>query len=232
MIHHILPAHLHSSIPYLLYTRPPYDFVPKGILYVDRDGTLIIDTHDQSMDFIHGQPEALSRILKAGFFVAVVSNAGRYLSVNCAQIPAFNYKNDLFIDGLRSFNAEPNCVVYSTYHPHGIVSCYQNPYGEQYRKPFEGMNRLIREVYRNLNPSIYSSQCDHRVPFYMIGDQCSDMVFGYNIHARPILVKTGDFARAESLLGDARLYPTVKDNLSDAIDWILKKEESKSDEIL
>ena len=59
----------------------------------------------------------------------------------------------------------------------------------------------------------------------MIGDKVEDMLFGLNIGATPILVRTGYGVIAEPKLAAMEVRPAfVADDLGAAADWILARE--------
>jgi D-glycero-D-manno-heptose 1,7-bisphosphate phosphatase len=62
----------------------------------------------------------------------------------------------------------------------------------------------------------------------MIGDKVEDVLFGINIGATPILVRTGFGASAETALHEMRITPAaVTGNLLDAVNWLLGRDSAQ-----
>ena len=64
---------------------------------------------------------------------------------------------------------------------------------------------------------------------FMIGDKAEDMLFGLNIGATPVLVRTGYGPTAEPKLAALGVRPAfVADDLAAAAEWVLAREDRPS----
>lgn len=64
---------------------------------------------------------------------------------------------------------------------------------------------------------------------YMVGDKTSDILFGINIGAIPVLVRTGYGKRTEKALSQSENRPAfVADSILEAVNWILGREKIHS----
>lgn len=185
----------------------------KGIVFLDRDGTLIEDqgylSDPGQVREIPGAAESLLLLAKDGFHLAVVSNqAGLARGVFGEEQMAAVHKAfvDLFLAKGVAFAA----VEYCPHHPEGTVERYRTVCG--CRKPSPGMAEKV--LGRLGNPTSYT--------MWMVGDKMSDVLMGRSLRAKTILVATG-YGDSERREGERRgLRPDAfLPSIREAAEWIL-----------
>jgi D-glycero-D-manno-heptose 1,7-bisphosphate phosphatase len=184
-------------------------------VFLDRDGTINVDVgYPSCWDQISIFPsafEAVRRLKAAGFQAVVVTNQsgiarGFLTEADLADIHA----------RMAAEFARRGAPLDAFYHcPHFPDA----PVGDSglecdCRKPGPGMGRrAAAELGIDLSRS------------YMVGDKAEDVLFGLNIGATPILVRTGYGPIAEPKLVSLSVRPAhVADDLASAVDWILARE--------
>lgn len=186
-------------------------------VFLDRDGNINKDVgYPNSYDLIDIFPssfKAVRKINEAGFLAVIITNQsgiGRgliqeksLLEIHKKMQAAFE-KHKAFFDGIY-------------YCPHYHLS-EEAKYKKDClcRKPNPGMGH---QAAAELNIDTTRS--------YMIGDKKDDILFGINIHAKPILVQTGYGKDSLPTLKDEGIEPTyVAPDLLNAVNWILKQEKN------
>jgi len=184
-------------------------------VFLDRDGTINVDVgypRDYSQIKIYPSSfEALRKIKAAGFLAVIVTNQsgiGRGL-LSEADLEDIHRKMtaefaacDIRLDGIYSC---PHYALSDIPRFRENCSC---------RKPEPG---LAHRAAADLDIDLQKS--------YMIGDKVEDVLFGLNSGATPILVRTGYGESAEIKLRDMGFRPAaVADNLLEAVDWILDRD--------
>jgi D-glycero-D-manno-heptose 1,7-bisphosphate phosphatase len=188
-------------------------------VFLDRDGTINVDVgYPNRWDQIMIYPtafEAVRRLKAAGFLIVVVTNQsgigrGYLTETDLEAIHA----------GLAEEFARRGVPLDAIYHcPHfeaaelaaGRADC-------ACRKPLPGMGRRA------------AAELDIDLPrSFMIGDKAEDMLFGLNIGATPVLVRTGYGPTAEPKLTALGVRPAfVADDLAAAAEWVLAREDRPS----
>ncbi|MFH1701397.1 MAG: D-glycero-beta-D-manno-heptose 1,7-bisphosphate 7-phosphatase [Candidatus Zixiibacteriota bacterium] len=226
------PCSLHGNVPcyrekQYCFTRMTVDFVYKQMIrildkenlcpavFIDRDGTLIVDEHylanPDKIKFIDGSINALHRLKKAGFKIVIVSNqsgVARGFFPEEAVVKVHNRLEAL----LKENGIEIDDIRFCPYHPDGDVPEYTKE--DECRKPRPGMlEKSAMELGIDLKRS------------YMIGDKLSDVQCGQAAGAIPVLVRTGYGMETEKDYPAAPYPPPyfLCDNLSAAADRILSK---------
>ena len=188
----------------------------KGIVFLDRDGTLIEDAgylrDPDGVRILPGAADALRRLAENGRFLAVISNQsglarGKFTrnemyAVHMAFLAAFREQGVIF-----------DAVEYCPHHPEGVVGEYRKACS--CRKP--GVE-LAENVLRRLNiPEAY--------PRWMVGDKLSDIEFGMRINARTVLVETG-YGASERKEGERLgIAPDAfLPGMREAANWILSED--------
>ena len=188
-------------------------------VFLDRDGTINLDVgYPSRWDQIAIYPyafEAVRRLKAAGFLIVVVTNQsgiGRGFLTE-ADLEIIHARLD---DEFRRRGIPLDAIYHC---PHfeaaeaaaGRTDC-------SCRKPLPGMGmRAAAELGIDLPRS------------FMIGDKAEDILFGMNIGATPILVKTGYGPTAEPKLAALGARPAfVADDLAAAAAWILDRESRPS----
>lgn len=146
---------------------------PSKILFLDRDGTLIKHIpylcDETKVELENGAIEALLIAQSIGFKLVIVSNQSAIGRGICTknQVEKVNQRMcELFASGKVFFEE----ILVCPHHPQERCDC---------RKPKIG---LVRHFNLSENPQILK---------VMIGDQASDMDFGVQIDAIPILYGSG-----------------------------------------
>jgi D-glycero-D-manno-heptose 1,7-bisphosphate phosphatase len=190
----------------------------KGIVFLDRDGTLIEETGYLSdparMREIPHAAEALRRLSREGYALAVVSNQ--------AGVAKGKFREDQleavhrsFVEYFRERGVEFAAVEYCLHHPEGVVERYRKACG--CRKPAAGMAEKILQ--RLGIPAAYR--------IWMVGDKMSDILMGKRLGAETILVATG-YGEQERLAGERRgerpdrYLPSIRE----AAEWIVSREKA------
>lgn len=168
------------------------------LVVLDRDGTINQDSaayikSPEEWMALPGSAEAIARLCRAGFTVAVASNQsglarGLFDEATLARIHA---KMQTVV---REAGGEIDRIVWCPHHPDDDCDC---------RKPRPGLLHRLAEHYGiDLEG----------VP--VVGDSARDLEAGRAVGARPMLVRTGNGRRteAEGKAGDAEVY----DNLAAA----------------
>jgi len=174
-----------------------------GLILLDRDGTIIEDTHylhdPDQIRLLDGAVEGLQYLCEVGYTLAIVSNqsgVGRGF-FDEAAVEAVNTR-------LRSLLLERAITL------HGIYVCPHAPAQQcPCRKPAIG---LAQAAANDLGFKL--TDCT------VIGDKAADVDLGLAIGGRGILVRTGKGAQAEPALLARANY--VADDLLDAAQWICK----------
>jgi len=181
-------------------------------VFLDRDGTINADVgYPSRWDQIAIYPyafEAVRRLKEAGFLIVVVTNQsgiGRgYLTE--ADLEDIHAR-------LAAEFARRGVPLDAIYHCPHIDTPAPAEGGQDCscRKPLPGMGRrAAAELDIDLSRS------------FMVGDKADDVLFGMNIGATSILVRTGYGPAAEPKLASLGVRPAfVADDLGDAAEWIL-----------
>ncbi|MCL5965869.1 MAG: HAD-IIIA family hydrolase [Deltaproteobacteria bacterium] len=187
----------------------------KGIVFLDRDGTLIEEvgylSDPSSLREIPGAAEALRELAEAGLALVVVSNqAGlargtfgedRMEAVRCA-----------FEEHFRARGVRFDAVEYCPHHPDGVVEKYRMAC--RCRKPATGMAEAAMERLR------LPRSCRK----WVVGDKMADILMGKRLSAETVLVATG-YGRSEmeaAAAGTERPDAFVP-GIREAARWILER---------
>ena len=186
-----------------------------GIVFLDRDGTLIRDTGYLSdpdrVEPIPGATEGLRQLAKNGFRLAVVSNQaglarGKFTEFQQAAVHARFV--ELFIGAGVHFDA----VEYCPHHPEGTVDRYRRSCA--CRKPATGM--ADRVLARYSNSAAWSR--------WMVGDKLIDVEMGKRLGARTVLVATGYGPEAILECAENGVHPDAYlPDINEAARWIISE---------
>lgn len=185
----------------------------KGIVFLDRDGTLIEDegylSDPGQVREIPGAAESLLLLARDGFLLAVVSNQaglarGKFGEEQMAAV------HKAFVDLFLAKGVAFTAVEYCPHHPEGSVPRYRTVCG--CRKPSPGMAEKVLATLEK--PASYT--------IWTVGDKMTDVLMGRALQAKTILVATG-YGDSERREGERRgLRPDAfLPSIREAAEWIL-----------
>ncbi len=180
---------------------------PRAGVFVDRDGTLIVErgylSDPDDIELLPGVPAALRRLQTAGLAVVVVSNQS---GVGRGWFPLARVHAVMarLRELLRAAGAEPDAIWFCPHRPEDGCSC---------RKPGTA---LLERAAEDLQLSLSHS--------FMVGDKRLDAETGRRAGGRGVLVGTGYGGREDAAREVASAWPApahVCADLGSAVDWIL-----------
>ena len=173
----------------------------KKALFLDRDGTIIIDTDyptdPKKVAFVPGTIEALRKIQKE-YVLIVISNqsgVGRGLITK----EQFNSVHEQFVKILKSVNIEVAGIYYCPHAPEEMCDC---------RKPSP---KMILDAAERHDIDLPSS--------YMIGDKMSDVIAGSRAGCKTILITPKN--RVQSGKSEENYVGLTATDLNEAINQII-----------
>lgn len=187
----------------------------KKAVFLDRDGTLNRDVgYPDSFESIHVYPfgyEAVRLLNRAHFLAVIVTNqsgiARGLISEERLSLLHDQMKADFHLKGARI-----DAIYACPHSPSSLDTRYKKEC--PCRKPLPAMGLAAAA---DLNIDLSRS--------YMIGDKTSDILFGLNMGATPVLVRTGYGHQAEQeLLNSGRRPAFAAETLLQAVFWILDRE--------
>ncbi len=153
-----------------------------GIVFLDRDGTLIEDegylSDPARVREIPGAAESVARLARGGYLVTVVSNQSG-LARGKFDEEQMEAVHRAFVALFRARGAAFDAVEYCPHHPEGLVAKYRAACG--CRKPAPGLAEKI--LARLSVPATFTR--------WVVGDKMSDVLMGKGLGAATILVATG-----------------------------------------
>ncbi|MDH3718661.1 MAG: D-glycero-beta-D-manno-heptose 1,7-bisphosphate 7-phosphatase [Planctomycetota bacterium] len=179
----------------------------RRLVILDRDGVINRDSDDfiKSPDEwvpIPGSLEAIGRLSRAGFDVAVASNQsgiGRKL----LDEPALELIHQKMRAAAREFGGDIGKIAYCPHHPDAGCDC---------RKPKPGMLLMLSRKYGVPLTN---------VPF--VGDSVRDVEAAIAVGARAILVQTGSGLESEPVIAERGLDAEVFADLAAAVDELVEE---------
>jgi D-glycero-D-manno-heptose 1,7-bisphosphate phosphatase len=174
-----------------------------GCIFLDRDGTIIIDKHylrdPDQIEFIPGAPDALEALQKSGFKLVIISNqsgVGRgYFSENDVR-----KMHERLLSMLTEQGIKIDGLYYCPHAPDQQCEC---------RKPLPHMGlKAQADIGFDLARS------------FMIGDRRDDLLFGRALGIPSVLVRTGKGRQCEAQHKDEASH--ICDDLGQAARWILQ----------
>ncbi|MBI5904468.1 MAG: HAD family hydrolase [Deltaproteobacteria bacterium] len=164
----------------------------KGIVFLDRDGTLIEETgylrDPAAVRILPGAVEGLRRLAGKGYLLAVVSNQaglarGKFTREEMDSV------HRAFLSAFRKEGVAFDAWEYCPHHPEGVVP--ELRVACPCRKPGTAMAESI----------LFRLGVPESCPRFMVGDKMSDIALGARIGARTVLVATG-YGREEREKGE------------------------------
>lgn len=185
------------------------------VVFLDRDGTLNVEvegflTRPDQLRLVPGAGEAVARLNRAGFKVALITNQsaiGRGL-LDEAGLERIHLE---LSRQLADHGARLDSIDYCPHHPDACVAGYRVLC--DCRKPSPG---LLHRAARRFDADLERS--------HLIGDDSRDVELALAAPVTPWLVRTGKGARAESE-AQARLGSRLRivEDLKEAVDEILRE---------
>lgn len=177
------------------------------LVILDRDGVINEDSDNyikspEEWNPIPGSPEAIAKLYRSGFTVAVATNQSG-IGRGYFDISVLNAMHEKMHKIVNLAGGHIAGVFFCPHTPSDNCSC---------RKPRAGLLHQISDRFAiNLE----------KVPF--IGDTISDLECAQSVAATPVLVRTGKGKITESKL-EADHTIAVFDNLSTAVDYLIENE--------
>lgn len=167
----------------------------KPALFVDRDGTIIVDKHYQSdpdgIELIDGAIEGLREAAQAGYQIVILSNQSG-VARGMFDIDTVERMNQRLTDLLKQAGVAIDGLYYCPHYPAGTVDRWRQRC--DCRKPAPGMaEQAARELNLDLRRSI------------VVGDKLDDIMLAQLIGARSVLVRTGHGREHEQILDRSRI---------------------------
>ena len=181
-------------------------------LFVDRDGTLIVDkdyaSDPEQIEFVSGAVEALRQAQNLGLKIVITSNQSG-VARGLFGIDAVERMNRRLVRLLAGQGVMADGVYYCPHHRQGTVAKFAVDC--RCRKPAPGM---VEEAALQLRLDLRRS--------YVVGDKLDDVELGMVIGAEPFLVRTGHGREHERILQNHRLSSRVRrcDDLPAAVQLI------------
>jgi D-glycero-D-manno-heptose 1,7-bisphosphate phosphatase len=178
---------------------------PQRAVFLDRDGTLIVERHylsdPRQVELLGDAGRALSRLQDRGLRLFIVTNQsgigrGYYTVTDMVRV------NERLLELLALDAVRIERIYFAPEEP-------DQP--SRGRKPSPQFLFDARDEYGlDLSRS------------YLIGDKLIDLECGWNARIRmPLLVRTGYGAETEAQLGPSASRAVIRDDLAQAAEWIL-----------
>jgi len=183
-------------------------------LFVDRDGTVIIDkpfdSDPDNIEFESGSIDALKKAMNLGYKLVIVSNQSGIARGYFKLADAENF-NHVLNQKLKQNGVDIDAIYFCPHYPRGIVPKYANICN--CRKPAPGM---AEKAARELNIDLRRA--------FVVGDKMDDFNLGRIIGAGSFLVKTGQGKDNLDILRKSceNADDFICDNLNEAVDKIEK----------
>ncbi len=178
---------------------------PRPAVFLDRDGTLVVEkgylSHADDLELFEGVPRALARLHAAGYMLVVVSNqsgVGRgFFPLARVYEAMARLRRDL-----RGKGVELDAIYFCPHRPEAGCEC---------RKPAP---LLLRRAAANLNLALRRSA--------MVGDKLLDVETGHRAGAAGILLRTGYGRDEEQREPEPGWKPPdrITDDLEAAAEWL------------
>lgn len=181
-------------------------------LFVDRDGTLIVEKNYLSdpdeVQLVDGAIDGLKRASQLGLKIVVVSNQSG-VARGFFDIDDVEKVNARVLELLAAEGITIDGVYFSPFYPNGVVAEYARR--SNCRKPGAGM---AEEAAAQLGIDLRRS--------YMVGDKPDDIYFAQVFGGKPILVRTGYGLESEKRLQAQGTTDAIRvaDDLAGAVDMI------------
>lgn len=175
------------------------------LVILDRDGVINVDSDNyirspEEWRPIPGSAEAIARLKRAGYTVAVATNQSG-LARGYFDADTLAAIHDKMHATVRAAGGELDVIAWCPHGPDDACDC---------RKPAPG---LLEQIGEQLSVSLEG------VP--VIGDSLRDLEAAATVGGTPILVRTGKGRAVERALPPGLSQTPVFDDLAAAVDWLL-----------
>lgn len=181
-------------------------------VFLDRDGTIVEDigyiNSPKDLALIPGAVDAIRMLNEAGYKVVVITNQAGVARGLVTEDMLQTIDKTLH-KYILSGGAHLDAIYYCPHHPE--YGFYPYKQACECRKPHPG---LIKKAEKDLKIDLSQS--------YMIGDKATDVEAGSRAGTKTIFVLTGKGMKEREKLNGKPDH--VADNLLEAIQWILKNE--------
>jgi D-glycero-D-manno-heptose 1,7-bisphosphate phosphatase len=184
-------------------------------VFLDRDGTIIEETHHLSraseLKLINGAAEGIKLLKNSGFKIILITNQSAVARGYLTEPELFEI-HQVLAGQLRSKGVDLDAIYYCPHHPTEGGSSYQMVCN--CRKPEPGM---LLQAKIDLGVNLRKS--------FVVGDKMSDLEAGFAVGCRGVLVRTGYGLEVEARLDGFEHRPNyIADNLLEASLWIGQQE--------
>jgi D-glycero-D-manno-heptose 1,7-bisphosphate phosphatase len=191
--------------------------VKRSAVFLDRDGTINEQmgyiNHVSRFVLLPNVAKAINRLHQSGFLVVVVSNQSG-VARGYFPLELVNQVHERMRSLLSAEGAFIDAVYFCPHHPRGAVEGYSEICN--CRKPKPGM---IEKACSAFDIDLRKS--------YVVGDRYADIELAHRAGIEGILVKTGyGRGEVEYILPGKPIQPRrICEDLMDAVQWILKREQ-------
>ena len=189
-------------------------------IFLDRDGTICEEVgyldRPERLVLIDGAATAIQRANGAGLWTVVVTNQAGVAHGHLDE-PLLWEIHDRLRELLDDGGARLDGIYYCPHHPEAAVERYRRSC--TCRKPEPGMLHRARD---EMGIDLASS--------YIVGDRYRDIATGRAVGATGLLVRTGHAGKEVEYSSGGGTDPThVEDDLTRAVDWIVRQETAASE---
>lgn len=176
----------------------------KKYIFLDRDGTIIVDKHylsdPKGVELLPGAAPGLKAMQDVGYGLIIVTNQSG-IGRGYFGLEDMHRVNARMAELLLEHGVRLDGLYYCPHGPDEACEC---------RKPAPGMaQQAVSDLRFDPTQSV------------VIGDKLADLGLGRAIGAKTILVRTGKGAKCEEEAGDKADY--VADDLEEAATWVMEK---------
>ncbi len=186
---------------------------PEHVVFLDRDGVINRDSpaYIKSLPEFEFLPRSLAAVQKLtdNHFKTIIITNQSALNRGMISKETLDRIHATMIADIRAHGGEIDDIFFCPHTPQEDCSC---------RKPEPGM--------------IHRACAEHKIDLSlasMVGDSAKDIACARRAHVRyAVLVKTGNFARAQRELDDLNTQADwIAADLYDAVDWIIEQFQHK-----
>jgi len=179
----------------------------KRYVFLDRDGVINKDSPNYvkswaEFDFLPGSIDAIRLLTENGYFVVIITNQS-IINRKMASMDDLEFMHSMMKKAVKEAGGEIKDIFFCPHKPEDGCKC---------RKPEPGLILQARNKYGiDVSNSV------------MVGDSAKDIECAKRAGCRyAILVKTGNFKEAVSLLKEKKIYPDhIARDLYEAAGWII-----------